>query len=64
MYRIKRRIDLDSFQNKDEVITALIHLGYLTYSEGEVSIPNREIGEEFANSVKKLSWGTVGWNQL
>lgn len=51
--------DLDSFQDKDEVITALIHLGYLTYSEGEVSIPNREIGEEFANSVKKLSWGTV-----
>lgn len=51
--------DLDSFQNKDEVITALIHLGYLTYSEGEVEIPNREIAEEFANSVKKLSWGTV-----
>ncbi|MDE5893782.1 MAG: hypothetical protein K2H45_12750 [Acetatifactor sp.] len=35
--------DLDSFQNKDEVITALIHLGYLTYSGGRVRIPNREI---------------------
>lgn len=51
--------DLDSFQSKDEVITALIHLGYLTYLGGEVSIPNREIEEEFVNSVKKLSWGTV-----
>ena len=51
--------DLDSFQNKDEVITALIHLGYLTYSGGRVRIPNREIAEEFANSVKKLSWGIV-----
>lgn len=43
--------DLDSFQNKDEVITALVHLGYLTYSGGRVRIPNREIVEEFANSV-------------
>ncbi|MDE6517253.1 MAG: ATP-binding protein [Acetatifactor sp.] len=51
--------DLDSFQNKDEVITALVHLGYLTCSEGKVRIPNREIAEAFANSVKKLSWGTV-----
>ncbi len=51
--------DLDSFQDKDEVITALIHLGYLTYLGGKVWIPNREITEEFANSVKKLSWGTV-----
>lgn len=51
--------DLDNFQNKDEVMTALVHLGYLTYAEGKVGIPNREIAEEFANSVKKLSWGTV-----
>lgn len=51
--------DLNSFQSKDEVITALIHLGYLTYAEGKVRIPNREIAEEFANTVKKLSWGTV-----
>lgn len=46
--------DLDSFQNKDEVITALVHLGYLAYSAGRVRIPNREIAEEFANSVKKV----------
>lgn len=46
--------DLDSFQNKDEVITALVHLGYLAYSAGRVRIPNGEIAEEFANSVKKV----------
>lgn len=37
--------DLDSFRDKDEVITALIHLGYLTYKNGRVSIPNRELRE-------------------
>lgn len=51
--------DLDSFQDKDEVLTALVHLGYLTCSRGKVRIPNREIREEFANTIKKLSWGVV-----
>ncbi len=51
--------DLDSFQDKDEVLTALIHLGYLTYKDGKVRIPNKEIKEEFVNSIKKLSWGSV-----
>lgn len=51
--------DLDSFQDRDEVITALIHLGYLTYKDGWAYIPNREIQEEFVNTVKKLSWGMV-----
>lgn len=51
--------DLDSFQNKDEVITALIHLGYLTIRAGKVRIPNRELMEEFGNTLKRLSWGQV-----
>lgn len=51
--------DLDSFQDKDEVITALIHLGYLTIRDGKVRIPNRELMEEFGNTVKRLSWGQV-----
>lgn len=51
--------DLDSFHDKDEVLTALVHLGYLTYENGLVKIPNKEIQEEFVNTVKKLSWGTV-----
>lgn len=51
--------DLDSFQDRDEVLTALIHLGYLTCRDGKVWIPNKEIREEFANTIKKLSWGIV-----
>ena len=51
--------DLDSFHDKDEVMTALIHLGYLTLEGGNVKIPNREIREEFGNTVKKLQWGVV-----
>lgn len=51
--------DLESFQDKDEVLTALIHLGYLTYKDGYVSIPNRELREEFLSTVKRLNWGTV-----
>lgn len=53
--------DLDSFQDKDEVFTALIHLGYLTYEDGVVRIPNRELMTEFADTIKKLSWGTVSY---
>ncbi len=51
--------DLNSFQNKDEIITALIHLGYLTYSNGKAWIPNKELAEEFTNSIKKMSWGIL-----
>lgn len=51
--------DLDSFQDRDEVFTALIHLGYLTYVNGKVKIPNKELGEEFTRTVKKLRWGVV-----
>ena len=51
--------DLNSFQNKDEIITALIHLGYLTYSNGKAWIPNKELTEEFTNSIKKMSWGIL-----
>lgn len=51
--------DLDSFRDRDEVLTALIHLGYLSYENGCVYIPNKEISEEFANTIKKLSWGVV-----
>ncbi|MBR1865528.1 MAG: AAA family ATPase [Lachnospiraceae bacterium] len=48
--------DLTSFQNKDDVLTLMIHLGYLTYdAETEFArIPNEEIRTEF---VKLLECG-------
>ena len=54
-------IDIGSFQNdmtsikcRDDVLTLLVHLGYLAYDEtrGSVSIPNEEIRQEFVRAVK------------
>ncbi|MDE7416295.1 MAG: ATP-binding protein [Lachnospiraceae bacterium] len=41
--------DLQSFKNKNEVITALIHLGYFAYDADtrEAYVPNKEIQEVF-----------------
>lgn len=53
--------DITSFSNKDDVLTLLIHLGYLAYNqtEGEVYIPNREAAEVFRSSVKGGKWAPV-----
>ncbi len=67
------QVDTDSFQNdvetftgKDDVLTLLIHLGYLTYEEisdsyddtdgslvGFVHIPNEEVRSEFEKILRK-----------
>lgn len=46
--------DLTSFRDKDDVLTLLIHLGYLSYNpETEtVRIPNEEIKREFQKSIR------------
>lgn len=46
--------DLVTFKGRDDVLTLLIHLGYLAYNEstGAVHIPNEEIRREFARSVR------------
>lgn len=55
------RIDIGSFQNdmmsfksKDDVLTLLVHLGYLAYDEknSSVFIPNEEVRGEFIRAVK------------
>ncbi len=50
--------DMTTFSTKDDVLTLLIHLGYLTYDEKmeEVYIPNQEIAEEFLNVVDEPGW--------
>lgn len=54
------KIDVDTFQNdmttmksKDDVLTLLVHLGYLTYDIKHkcVYIPNEEVREEFVRAV-------------
>lgn len=45
--------DLTTFRGKDDVLTLLIHLGYLAYDEekGTVHIPNEEIKREFQEAI-------------
>ena len=50
--------DMTTFHGRDDVLTLLIHLGYLRYNPetAEVSIPNREILDEFRTSTKSEEW--------
>jgi len=50
--------DMHALSCKDDVLTVLIHLGYLAYDrqEKECYIPNKEIWEEFTNAVADTSW--------
>lgn len=50
-----------SFKTKDDLLTLLIHLGYLAYDAGtkEVFIPNKEIIEEFENAMSVGGWDNV-----
>ena len=48
--------DLVTFRNKDDVLTLLIHLGYLAYDEDTelVHIPNEEIKREFTAAIRNV----------
>lgn len=53
--------DMTTFESADDVLTLLIHLGYLAYDfeREEVYIPNREISKEFYNAVEGTGWTEV-----
>ena len=53
--------DMVTFQSADDVLTLLIHLGYLTYDleTKEVFIPNYEINEQFASTIRNMDWSEV-----
>ena len=53
--------DMVTFQSADDVLTLLVHLGYLTYdfTTKEVSIPNNEIAEQFASTIRNMDWSEV-----
>ncbi len=55
------RNDMHNFEKKDDVLTLLIHLGYLAYDsdEKEAFIPNKEIIEEFETSMSVGGWPKV-----
>lgn len=50
--------DMNTFKSKDDILTLLIHLGYLAYDSktASVYIPNIEIQEEFKSAVEGSNW--------
>ncbi len=57
--------DFETFHSKDDVLTLLIHLGYLTYHEDDrtARIPNEEIRSEF-NKILKGTGVNDQWIKL
>jgi len=53
--------DVFEVRSRDDVLTVLIHLGYLSYDrrEQECFIPNLEVGKEMENAIKVNKWQTV-----
>ncbi len=53
--------DMSVIHSLDDVLTVLIHLGYLSYDwkESECYIPNREVAGEMVNAVKANNWQPV-----
>lgn len=53
--------DMTSMKNKDDVLTLLVHLGYLAYnaSTKTVFIPNEEIRQEFVRAVKASKYTEI-----
>ena len=52
--------DLSIVKSKDDVLTVLIHLGYLAYNwtTKECHVPNREVADELVNAVEESKWGS------
>lgn len=51
--------DMTTFKSKDDVLTLLVHLGYLGIHDGEVYIPNKEVTSSFVASIEDSSWDTI-----
>ena len=50
--------DMHIVRSKNDVLTVLIHLGYLAYDEDtqECFIPNKEVADEMNKAIKATSW--------
>lgn len=53
--------DMTTFESRDDVLTLLVHLGYLAYDREkcQVFIPNAEVQAEFVRAVKGCNWSEV-----
>lgn len=50
-----------TFRGADDILTLLIHLGYLTFDfdKKTARIPNHEVQQEFINSIEDGGWENV-----
>ena len=57
--------DTISFANRDDVLTYLIHLGYLGYDEDAEAafVPNEEIRQELTKAIRRNAWDEMIQNQ-
>ena len=53
--------DMTTFTCRDDVLTLLVHLGYLSYNwpDKTVSIPNKEVSQEYVNAISTMDWHEV-----
>ena len=53
--------DMSVIESKDDALTVLIHLGYLSYdrTKSECYIPNKEVAGEMVNAVEDNHWEPV-----
>jgi hypothetical protein len=52
--------DMTTFRKRDDVLTLLIHLGYLAYDRsGKAYIPNEEVKDSFYNAIQDTNWTPV-----
>ena len=53
--------DMTTFRTEDDVLTLLIHLGYLGYDAENrcIFIPNNEVRAEYVNAITVSDWGEV-----
>ena len=58
---VKFQNDMSIIESKDDVLTVLIHLGYLSYDRRsqECYVPNREVAGELTNAVEDTGWTNV-----
>ena len=53
--------DMSVIRSKDDVLTVLIHLGYLSYDwqKKECYVPNYEVSNELSNAIEDTDWTNV-----
>ena len=58
--------DMVTFKNKDDILTLLIHLGYVAYDSVNRTafVPNEEIRQELIDAVEDRQWNEFTELQL